>query len=61
MKCNYQNLKQKTIISNGKTLAVIKKKIQKNLFISSEINTAFFYFKKRKNYKFDKEKSTNRN
>ena len=61
MKCNYQNLKQKTIISNGKTLAVIKKKIQKNLFIPSEINTAFFYFKKRKNYKFDKENSTKRN
>ena len=27
MKCNYQNLKQKTIISNGKTVAIIKKKI----------------------------------
>ena len=27
MKCNYQNLKQKTVISNGKTVAVIKKKI----------------------------------
>ena len=29
MKCNYQNLKQKTIISNGKTVAVIKKNIKK--------------------------------
>ena len=27
MKCNYQNLKQKIIISNGKTVAIIKKKI----------------------------------
>ena len=26
MKCNYKNLKQKTIISNGKTVAIIKKK-----------------------------------
>ena len=29
MKCNYQNLKQKTVISNGKTVAVIKKKYKK--------------------------------
>ena len=27
MKCNYENLKEKTIISNGKTVAIIKKKI----------------------------------
>jgi outer membrane lipoprotein-sorting protein len=30
MKCNYQNLKQKTIISNGKKVAIIKKKYKKN-------------------------------
>ena len=29
MKCNYQNLKQKSIISNGKTVAIIKKKYKK--------------------------------
>jgi len=29
MKCDYYDLKQKTIISNGKTLAVIKKKYKK--------------------------------
>ena len=29
MKCNYQNLKQKTIISNGKSVAIIKKKYKK--------------------------------
>ena len=29
MKCNYENLKQKTIISNGKTVAIIKKKYKK--------------------------------
>ena len=27
MKCNYKNLKEKTIISNGKTVAIVKKKI----------------------------------
>ena len=59
MKCNYQNLKQKTIISNGKTVAIIKKKIQKNLLLSYKVNSTFFYFKKRENYKFNKKKSTN--
>ena len=29
MKCNYNNLKQKSIISNGKTVAIIKKKYKK--------------------------------
>ena len=29
MKCDYQNLKQKTIISNGKSVAIIKKKYKK--------------------------------
>ena len=29
MKCNYENLKEKTIISNGKTVAIIKKKYKK--------------------------------
>ena len=29
MKCSYDNLKQKTIISNGKSVAVIKKKYKK--------------------------------
>ena len=29
MKCNYKNLKQKTIISNGKSFAIIKKKYKK--------------------------------
>ena len=39
MKCNYQNLKQKTIISNGKTVAVIKKifKIKNNFFIKIDL------------------------
>ena len=29
MKCNYKNLKEKIIISNGKTVAIIKKKYKK--------------------------------
>jgi len=29
MKCNYQDVKQKTIISNGKSVAIIKKKYKK--------------------------------
>ena len=29
MKCDYQNLKQKTIISNGKSVSIIKKKYKK--------------------------------
>ena len=29
MKCNYKDLKEKTIISNGKTVAIIKKKYKK--------------------------------
>ena len=32
MKCNYENLKEKTIISNGKTVAVIKKNIKKFIY-----------------------------
>ena len=33
MKCNYKNLKGKTIISNGKTVAIIKKKYKKFIYI----------------------------
>ena len=29
MKCNYKNLKQKTVISNGKSVAIIKRKYKK--------------------------------
>ena len=29
MKCNYKNLKEKSIVSNGKTVAIIKKKYKK--------------------------------
>ena len=54
MKCIYQNLKQKSVISNGKTVAIIKKKIQKNLLLSYKNNTTFYYFEKRKNFTCNK-------
>ena len=33
MKCDYENFKQKSIISNGKTVAVIKKNTKKFIII----------------------------
>ena len=33
MKCDYQNLKQKSVISNGKTVAIIKKNTIKFIII----------------------------
>ena len=46
MKCNYQNLKQKTIISNGKTVAVIKKKYKKIYYYPIKTTPLFFILKK---------------
>ena len=46
MKCNYQNLKQKTIISNGKTVAVIKKKYKKIYYYPIKLTPLFFILKK---------------
>ena len=48
MKCNYQNLKQKTIISNGKTVAVIKKKYKKIYSYPIKLTPLFFILKKEK-------------
>jgi len=48
MKCNYQNLKQKTIISNGKKVAVIKKKYKKIYFYPIKLTPLFFILKKEK-------------
>ena len=48
MKCNYQNLKQKTIISNGKTVAIIKKKYKKIYYYPIESTPLFFILKKDK-------------
>ena len=46
LKCNYQNLKQKTIISNGKTVAVIKKKYKKIYYYPIKATPLFFILKK---------------
>ena len=48
MKCNYQNLKKKTIISNGKTVAVIKKKYKKIYYYPIRTTPLFFILKKEK-------------
>ena len=48
MKCNYQNLKQKTIISNGKTVAIIKKKYKKIYSYPIKSTPLFFLLKKEK-------------
>ena len=48
MKCNYQNLKQKTIISNGKKVAIIKKKYKKIYFYPIKATPLFFILKKEK-------------
>jgi len=46
MKCDYQNIKEKTIISNGKTVAVIKKKYKKIYFYPIRKTPLFFLLKK---------------
>ena len=48
MKCNYQNSKQKTVISNGKTVAVIKKKYKKIYYYPIKATPLFFILKKEK-------------
>ena len=48
MKCNYQNLKQKTIISNGKTVAIIKKKYKKIYYYPIKSTPLSFILKKEK-------------
>ena len=48
MKCNYQNLKQKTIISDGKTVAIIKKKYKKIYYYPIRTTPLFFLLKKEK-------------
>jgi len=48
MKCNYQNLKQKSLISNGKTVAIIKKKYKKIYYYPIELTPLFTILKKEK-------------
>ena len=46
MRCDYQNLKQKTIISNGKSVAIIKKKYKKIYLYPVRITLLFTVLKK---------------
>ena len=48
MKCNYQNFKQKSVMSNGKTVAVIKKKYKKIYYYPIKLTPLFFILKKEK-------------
>ena len=48
MKCKYKNLKEKTIISNGKTVAIIKKKYKKIYLYPVKSTPLFFILKKEK-------------
>ena len=48
MKCNYENLKEKTIISNGETVAIIKKKYKKIYLYPVKSTRLFFILKKEK-------------
>ena len=48
MRCNYQNLKQKIVISNGKTVAVIKKKYKKIYYYPIKTTPLFTILDKKK-------------
>ena len=48
MKCNYEDLKKKSIISNGKTVAIIKKKYKKIYYYPIERTPLFFILEKEK-------------
>ena len=48
MKCNYKKLKEKIIISNGKTVAIIKKKYKKIYLYPIKSTPLFFILKKEK-------------
>ena len=48
MKCNYQNLKQKSLISNGKTVAIIKKKYKKIYYYPIKTTPLFTILQKEK-------------
>ena len=48
MKCNYNNLKEKIVISNGKTVAIIKKKYKKIYLYPIKSTPLFFILNKEK-------------
>jgi len=48
MKCDYENFKQKSVISNGKTVAIIKKKYKKIYYYPIRTTPLFIILKKEK-------------
>ena len=48
MKCIYKNIKQKSVISNGKTVAIIKKKYKKIYYYPIKTTPLFTILKKEK-------------
>ena len=48
MKCEYENLKQKIVISNGRTVAIIKKKYKKIYLYPLKVTPLFIILKKEK-------------
>ena len=48
MKCNYQNLKKETFISNGKTIAIVKKKYKKIYYYPIKSTPLFTILNKKK-------------
>ena len=48
MKCDYENFKQKSVISNGKTVAIIKKKYKKIYYYPIKTTPLFIILKKEK-------------
>ena len=48
MKCKYKNLKEKMIIANGKTVAIVKKKYKKIYLYPIKSTPLFFILKKEK-------------
>ena len=48
MKCNYKNVKQKIIVSNGKTVAIIKKKYKKIYYYPIKTTPLFTILDKEK-------------
>ena len=60
MKCDYQNLKQKSVISNGKTVAIIKKKYKKIYYYPLKTTPLFTILDKEKIYKLVRNSSPTR-
>tara|TARA_B100000029_G_scaffold367170_1_gene360620 strand:- start:458 stop:844 length:387 start_codon:yes stop_codon:yes gene_type:complete len=48
MKCNYQNKKQKSVISNGKTVAIVKKNYKKIYYYPIKSTPLFIILDKQK-------------